>query len=833
MRLLLDGSDWLANYYLPQNQYEQLKVQYILDSMLMDSTRSSGFLDCLKTPENAMRATIPGCDRTILLENGEIDDPYYGRNAERSRWSENAEWAFRKEFVLPPEMLECAHIDLIFHSIGYRVFGFVNDYYFGIHANQFDPWVADISEAIHRDGSPNVLTLIFDPAPKAKPNHSLEHPSEFSQYHCCQMSFGWDWARGLVPVGIFDHVEIHAVKDTRISDVHFKTCKTQAAMDIELWSLTDHQENIQISLTPQNGRSQSYETTRTIQLEAGRSNLLHVEFDLPDAQFWYPNMYGEQPLYDLEIKVDGDSLKKQVGFRDLQMVRNTASPEQAYPLTFEINGEKIFARGLNWVPADMMFSRLDENLYERQVRMAKEAGFNLMRVWGGGLIEKEEFYAACDRYGMLVWQEFPHACSEYPADDKHLREYARIGEAGIRKLRNHVSTALFCGGNEILYYGEDPNSSMLRQYAELVQKLAPEYPYHLASPDMSRPGERVHGPWCFRGHSFWNKHFRYLASELGCEGFAEEESINRFIPANDPIISGQHWKYHFTFDTGQRKVQPMLDNFKPDMNSRWQVSQASMFQQADELSYVMTHYRNLFPKSSGCYIWQYNESWPTNSFSIIDFYSLPKIAYYYLANANKSNLLFLEDESFQISNGRFNAKLYAVCDRALPEAECSAGLYDIYGRELDKKVFTGALNAGSTELAQWQLDLPANIPGRLLLAKLVIKTPEGCCFDFVRLYGVPDFNEALHLPSADAQCSWSVQALANGEKLLNVTVSNISNVASVNLRLKAVGVDFNDIFWQENYFTLLPGESRSIRAKLTAQAADVTDIELKAWNISC
>ena len=224
MQFFLDGNDWYAGYFRPERDMGGGAFQ--INNMLMDSTRSSGFLRSDRAPEGAFRATVPGCDRSILLENGEIDDPYFGRNMERSRWSEQAEWAFRKEFTLPEEWRKCRRVNLIFHGAGYHAAVFLNDEFLGRGTGMFAPWVFDVSMEISRTGK-NVLTMIFDPAPQALPNHRSGAAAEFAAFRHCQMSFGWDWARALVSTGIFDHVELRGSENARVRDCGFRTQSLQ------------------------------------------------------------------------------------------------------------------------------------------------------------------------------------------------------------------------------------------------------------------------------------------------------------------------------------------------------------------------------------------------------------------------------------------------------------------------------------------------------------------------------------------------------------------------------------------------------------------------------
>ncbi len=826
MHFSLDGNDWLAGYFCPDGGLGTAPTQ--INNMLMDSAVSAGFLSMDSTPMGVFKATIPGCDRSVLLENGEIDDPYYGRNMERSRWSEHAEWAFRKEFTLPEEWRNCRTVRLVFRCASYQAKIYLNCDYLGESQGMFAPWEFDVSLSIKRTGK-NILVVIFAPAPQACPNHERTKPAEFAFFRHCQMSFGWDWARPLVPTGLFDHVELFGAENARVRDCAFRTQGRHVHLDLEFGAVEDTSAPLSLSLLPKKHDGRPLHLEREFAIRAGEITHAEWDFDFDDARLWFPNGYGEQPLYDLVLKLPGSEWCRQVGFRDLAMKRNPGSPEDAYPLTFTINGVEIFARGGNWVPADMIFSRLDSALYEREVRLAKEAGFNIFRVWGGGLIEKDEFYEACDRHGILVWQEFPHSCSQYPSDNRTLALRKRDGEAIVRKLRNHVSLAMYCGGNEMLYYGEIHANPIYIMYRELVARLAPGMPYHTSSPDLSRQGERNHGPWCLMEHSFWNNHKRLLASELGCPGWAELDSIERFIPANDPCPNGQHWKYHFTLDGPGRPLKPLLDDFQPQTNDRRRMCDMTMFAQSEQLGYVMEHYRSRAPFSSGCFIWQYNESWPTNSYSVIDFYSRPKSSYYRLARANQPVVLFMEDESWHIKDGLFKAAIKLVCDRPLQGvATITLHALDITGQELFLKTFTTNCASGCTELGTIEKQLP-QVPNNLVLVKLRVSLDGKVLFDNERLFGSPDFSKAFSVPETTLAFQQKTTALPNGETLLEAKVTNKGRTAALFVRADLPEVPFLNVYWLDNYRSIMPDETITFKAKIT-DVANPETLTLRGWN---
>ncbi|MBO7741421.1 MAG: hypothetical protein J6S21_02605, partial [Victivallales bacterium] len=463
MKFFLDGSDWEAEYYISLKDYLawQRDPRKLYNMHLQDAT-AAGFLLADSNCKPSFKATIPGCDRSVLLENGVIQDPYWGRNMDQSRWSEEKSWAFRKFFVLPEEIKNRKRFQLRFCGIDYSATFFLNGEYLGSHTGAFVPFEADVTDYISRDGE-NLLAVIFEPMPKGLPNHNdpfNPQPTDFAEYHRSQLCFGWDWSRGMSAAGIWDHVYINANDDARISDCCFRgNAEGDVDLSVEIQSTLDARMPLNITLEPMNFQGESYTFTREVELEYGE-NICSFSLKCAAPQLWYPRGYGRQNLYRLKLEIAGEVTEKQVAFRTLKMLRNANSPERAYNLTFSFNGVPVFARGVNWVPAELMYNRSTREEYERLVRLAAEGNINLFRIWGGGIIEKDDFYALCDQYGIIVWQEFMHACSNYRKDGEYLAFKAREAEAILRKICNHVCVSMLCGGNEVLYYGEIPDSPL-------------------------------------------------------------------------------------------------------------------------------------------------------------------------------------------------------------------------------------------------------------------------------------------------------------------------------------------------------------------------------------
>jgi beta-mannosidase len=377
---------------------------------------------------------------------------------------------------------------------------------------------------------------------------------------------------------------------------------------------------------------------------------------LKNPRLWWPNGYGPSPLYTarLTLRAEGKELDRReirFGVRSLRWERNEGGDPASHPLTLVVNDRRIFLRGSNWVPADALPGRLRPKHYRMLIDRARDMNLNLLRMWGGGLFEKDAFYDFCDEAGMLVWQEFPMACANYPKDPEFVAEMVAEAEYAVRRLRNHSCICLWCGGNENDYYGEVPDSPTLLAIGEVVNRLHPGVDYHVSCPDKSRPGERGHGPWTYQEHAEWNQHFRELASEIGCIALPSERTLARIAP-NEPWPNGPSFAYHFAstfrhllWAPGEKYGGVMP--FAPATRAEWVLF--SQFIQAEQLAYMTGHYRSLAWRASGLFGWQFNTPWPEGCFSVLDWDGTPKMAWYWLRAAQAPVSCFCEDEGMDLT----------------------------------------------------------------------------------------------------------------------------------------------------------------------------------------
>ena len=268
--------------------------------------------------------------------------------------------------------------------------------------------------------------------------------------------FGWDWAPRLVTSGIWKPVILKSWNNFKISDVFIQQklqnnkAVINAVVDLSFdKSFIGKEVNLEIKVSD----ASYYSKVNSVNfiVDSLRSTY-NIPIKINDPKLWWPNGMGDQNLYNVEIKVSDkntvDSKSYKIGIRTIELVREQDSIGESF--YFKVNGKPTFMKGVNYIPQDVFLTRPNQNNYEFILSSAAEANMNMIRVWGGGIYEKEEFYDLCDEKGLLVWQDFMFACAMYPGNDSFLENIKQEAIQNIKRLRNHTSLALWCGNNEVL-----------------------------------------------------------------------------------------------------------------------------------------------------------------------------------------------------------------------------------------------------------------------------------------------------------------------------------------------------------------------------------------------
>lgn len=644
---------------------------------------------------NWIGVSVPGDVHQALIAAGRIPDPFYDRNELDCAWIEEREWWYRCQFTYQPAPLRAdERLLLVFHGLDTFVTVWLNGEKLGTHANMFREAVFDVSPHV-RPGDRNILALCFEPplehvrdmpAPSWGPASTGEVKRTLMRK--AQYGYGWDWGPRLPTVGIWRPVELRRQHQATIQGVHFATVEISPAQDQARVSVIveverfagDRPLEATLALIPPGEVKAIAEQMLTL---SGDESRLTAEATLSVVKpsLWWTHDLGNPALYTLQVKLlcEGKELggaQLQVGIRTLELDQ---SPDPDEPGTrffrFILNGVPIFARGANWIPASSFVGSLNAEHYERLLTAARDANMNMLRVWGGGIYEHDAFYAACDRLGILVWQDFMFACAPYPDDDPGFVDEVRAEvRYQVNRLRNHPSLALWCGNNEnqTIYHwialfmeGEFPLAGALyydKIIPETVQELDGHRPYWPGSPyGGPQPNSMVEGDvhdWhVWHGFPLRDEVTQDLAelftkgpkpedvsfihyaedvgrfiSEFGMHASPLYETLRRCVPS-DQLYHHSPSMDHHNKDNPKNKGDNLMLTATGLPRDLEEYIDFSMIAQAEGLKFGIEHFRRRKPHCSGTLIWQFNDCWPVLSWSILDYYGFGKAGYYYTKRA--------------------------------------------------------------------------------------------------------------------------------------------------------------------------------------------------------
>lgn len=648
-------------------------------------------------------AKVPGCIYSDLLRAGLIRDPYYDMQSLECEWVKDRWWVYQTKFPLSSN---AKHFRLTCKGIDYKARIGFNGQLIGEHEGMYVPFRADITSLV-KAGEENELVVTLEHAPDEMGQIGYTEKTWTQKARFC---YHWDWCPRMVHLGLYDDVLIEEFGDASIDERNIQPVKTGDgwALDCTLGITGYASCDASIGYVLSKDGQVVASADSKLSLKEG-SQQVHCRLDVDSPELWYPNCHGPQPLYDLTITLtdeDGvsDQVSQRVGFRTLEYIRCDGAPEDALPYLPVINGKKIYIKGSNFVPADMMYGALTREDYRSVLEKAKEAHINLLRVWGGGLIEKEDFYDLCDEYGIMVMQEFIQSSSgvsNEPSVDPHFLELCRAtAQEATRTRRNHVSLTFWTGGNE-LFTGADPvdfDHPTIRMLKDITLKNNPEVLMLPTSPsgkrkrpglDYQGPDHDIHDEWKYGGPV--NHYTRYntadcmLHSEFGVDGMANLDTLRQAVsPAhqkvvffNDDPVLRHHGE---TWDTLWRDTE-LFGAFAPDELEAFIA--CSQFIQGEGLRYSLEANRRRQFQNCGSITWQFNEPWPNVSCTnVLDYYRRPKLAYWMLRDAYRPrNLSLRYDKLLWKAQEEYRAQIFVSNDlEPVPSFTLVVTVYDDEGR---------------------------------------------------------------------------------------------------------------------------------------------------------
>lgn len=622
-----------------------------------------------------VRTTVPGTSHTALLDAGLIPDPYLDRNEDVLAWMRRTDWAYERQLDLAPAA-DDERVDLVLEGVDTVATITFDGHELGRTANQHRSYRYDVRTLLRPD-SQRLRVLLSSAIVHAEAEaerlgaRPLAYAQPFNMVRKMACSFGWDWGPDLQTAGLWKPVRVQRWRIARLAQVRplvtvdpDGTGRVRVHADLERSGLPGGDRPVTVR-----ARVLGADVTVTV---PGDGTSAVVDLEVPRAPLWWPVGHGAQPLPELTVALAADdeldTWTRRIGFRTVEV--DTVPDDDGTPFTFRVNGRPIFVKGANWIPDDHLLTRLTRDRLARRLDQAVDAHLNLLRVWGGGIYESEDFYDLADERGLLVWQDFLLACAAYPEEQPIWDELEAEARENVARLTPHPSLVLWNGGNENLWgfmdwgWQEDLQGRTwgFRYATELlkgvVAELDPTRPYADGSPyspgfalDEVHPNHPDHGThhewevWNRVDYTVYRDDVPRFCSEFGFQGPPTWTTLTRAVRADDggPLTKEDPtFLLHQKADDGNGKLDRGLAPHLgvPDDFADWHW--ATQLNQARAVSFAIEHYRSWWPRTAGAIVWQLNDCWPVTSWAAVDGDERPKPLWHALRHAYAPRLLTVQ-----------------------------------------------------------------------------------------------------------------------------------------------------------------------------------------------
>lgn len=600
-------------------------------------------------------AWVPSCAHTVLLRHGAIDDPYRGEGERLTAWIGRTDWAYHCMFDADAPLFDHERIDLCCEGLDTVATVRLNDSVLGHAENMHVAHRFDARPALRRGRNELVITLAspvryaeaqrdrLGPLPAAGLSAG---PYNFIRKMAC--NFGWDWGPKLTTSGIWRPVTLEGWSRARIARVIALVTRAtpesaSARVRVDVESTSGRGAVVACSWVdgaPGSPPARALEPSCTFDLTVNRPDL------------WWPIGHGRQPRYGIDVDVRDeagraiDGAIRTIGLRTVEL--DTAPDEIGRKFVVKINDKPIFCKGWNWIPDDCFLDRAcDPSRVRRRIQQAIDCGSNMLRVWGGGIYETDDFYDICDETGMLVWQDFLFACAAYPEEEPFRSLVEQEARHNVARLSHHPSLVLWNGNNENLWGYRDwgwKNNRLVEGRTwgtgfyfdllpEALRELDPSRPYWAGSPwsgdhdvdDGLHPNLDTHGnkhAWeVWHGEGDYVNYRRFsprFCSEFGFQAPPTFATLARVMPADQRKRGSAQMELRQKSPGGNERnerVARMYFDLPDDFDDYLYLLQVL---QARAVQCGVEWYRSRQPVCMGALIWQLNDCWPVHSWAAID-----------------------------------------------------------------------------------------------------------------------------------------------------------------------------------------------------------------------
>lgn len=671
-------------------------IIFVASSLLYSQTVQKQYLSnnwqfSEKDANSWFPATVPGTIHTDLFNNKIISDPFFGGNEKDLQYIENSDWEYQTVFNLDEKIFSQQNIELTFEGLDTYAKVYLNDSLIIDANNMFRTCSVECKSKLRKDN--NKLFIVFNSAVRISDSiasvSSLTLPGGNSVYvRKAPYHFGWDWGPRFVTCGIWRPVYISAWSYTRIEDVSFKqTDITIEKAEISVNYFLNCYKRDLYTVSVKNVSNTITYSEKTDSLFEG-FNLDAFEINLYNPRLWWTKELGSPELYTFrfELKKGNQLIDEKIvniGIRKIELIREKDSYGESF--YFKLNDVPLFIKGANYIPQDDFLPRVTKEKYKSVIENCSRSNINMLRVWGGGVYEDDEFYNQCDANGILVWQDFMFACGMYPGDGKFFENVRMEAFQNVSRLKNHPCIALYCGNNEVeegwnnwnwqkqFGYSKKDSLKVWNDYEmifkkvlpEVVSSVSPHQNYISTSPrigwghqeSMKEGDSHYWGVWWGSEpfETYKTKVPRFM-SEYGFQGFPDSKTIESFTNPEDRYLYSDVMKIHQKHPVGYETIQKYMEreyNIPKDFNEYVYTSQLL---QAYGMRTAIEAHRRAKPYCMGTLYWQLNDCWPVVSWSGMDYNGRWKALQYFVKEAYKDILVSPIEENDTI-------KVYIVSDR--------------------------------------------------------------------------------------------------------------------------------------------------------------------------
>jgi len=649
-----------------------------------------------------IEARVPGEVHLDLMRAGQMPDPSVGANMPKCRWPEPKSWWYQTVFELDSEVLRHERQQLVFDGLDLYAQVFVNGRLAGESKNAFVPASVDVRRLLQAGRNELLVRLTAGselaldetrsgqgqaPRPNRAISGAVPNPMRDGDLYGHrnwagkkwlrkpQFSYGWDWVDALPNIGIWRGVRLECRSHAALHDLRMDTLRRDDRVALEMDGIVENLHPwaeraciLDLEIQAPDG-APAARRRYTVRVPPGRMPIRDA-IEIPNAQLWWPNGMGDQPLYHVTARLsDGagapcDERRLAIGLRTMELDRTRLAEGSRF--CFRVNGHEVFCRGGNIGPHDAILARIPDAKYESLVAEAKNANMNMIRINGCSVYEAPAFYDACDRAGILVWHDFMLTCTSYPEENEAFCAAVRAEvEAVVPKLRHHPSIALWCGNNECTqafrdWWNPDKSKPLDVGGQKLYNQLIPDLCRHLdphrlcwqGSPaGGDAPNSELDGDCHWWGPFFMNadmnrriRHETFdgcrarFVSEYGVIGPCHLDSVREYLAPEEMRPDSLAWRMHtnsFEKDTVPAAIR--LHYADPEALSVPEYLLYGQMFQAFIHGYAMEalRFRKHDPKDDcqGALIWSYSDCWGETGWSILDYYLRRKASYYWFRRA--------------------------------------------------------------------------------------------------------------------------------------------------------------------------------------------------------